>query len=58
MLIHGWRDDVCLPAGIHTLAAHRRLPLLMLDDDHRLGASMDAISLQFQRMLDQLAAAA
>ena len=58
MLIHGWRDDVCLPAGIHTLAAHRRLPLLMLDDDHRLGASMDAISLQFQRMLDQLVAAA
>jgi hypothetical protein len=40
------------------LAAQRRLPLLMLDDDHRLGASMDAISLQFQRLLDQLASAA
>jgi predicted alpha/beta-hydrolase family hydrolase len=58
MLIHGWRDDVCQPAGVQMLAAQRRLPLLMLDDDHRLGASMDAISLQFQRLLDQLAIAA
>ena len=58
MLIHGWRDDVCQPAGVQMLAAQRRLPLLMLDDDHRLGASTDAIALQFQRLLDQLATAA
>jgi predicted alpha/beta-hydrolase family hydrolase len=58
MLIHGWRDEVCQPSGVQSFAAQRRLPQLMLDDDHRLGASMDAISLQFQSLLDQLATAA
>jgi predicted alpha/beta-hydrolase family hydrolase len=58
MLIHGWRDDVCLPAGVQSFAAPRRLPLLMLDDDHRLGASMHIVGLQFQSLLDQLASAA
>jgi predicted alpha/beta-hydrolase family hydrolase len=54
-LIHGWRDEVCPPNGIHAFAAQRRLPLLMLDDDHRLGASMDMIAAQFRLLLDQLA---
>ena len=58
LLIHGWRDEVCPQAGVHAFAARRRLPLLMLDDDHRLGASMDAIAAQFRLMLDQLAIAA
>lgn len=58
LLIHGWRDEVCPLAGVHALAARRRLPLLMLDDDHRLGSSMDAIAAEFLRMLDQLADAA
>ncbi|MFC5525082.1 alpha/beta hydrolase [Rhodanobacter ginsengisoli] len=58
LLIHGWRDEVCPLAGVHAFAARRRLPLLMLDDDHRLGASMDAIAAEFLRMLDQLADAA
>ncbi len=40
MLIHGWRDDVCPLAGMQAFAAHRRLPLLVLDDDHRLGSSI------------------
>ena len=57
MLIHGWRDDICPLAGVHAFAAARRLPLLVLDDDHRLGASMDAIAVQFRQMLDRLAAA-
>ncbi len=58
LLIHGWRDEVCPLAGVHAFAARRRLPLLMLDDDHRLGSSMDAIAAEFLRMLDQLADAA
>jgi predicted alpha/beta-hydrolase family hydrolase len=58
LLIHGWRDEVCPLAGVHAFAARRRLPLLVLDDDHRLGASMDAIAAQFRLMLDQLASAA
>jgi predicted alpha/beta-hydrolase family hydrolase len=58
MLIHGWRDEVCPLAGVHAFAAQRRLPLLVLDDDHRLGASMDVIAAQFRVLLDQLAGAA
>jgi predicted alpha/beta-hydrolase family hydrolase len=57
-LIHGWRDDVCPLAGVHAFAAQRRLPLLVLDDDHRLGSSMDAIAAQFRLMLERLADAA
>ena len=57
MLSHGWRDDVCPLAGVHAIAARRRLPLLVLDDDHRLAASMDTISAQFRLLLDQQAAA-
>ena len=57
-LVHGWRDETCPLADLHAFAAKRRLPLLMLDDDHRLSASMDAIAAQFRLMLDRLAAAA
>ncbi|OOG54557.1 alpha/beta hydrolase [Rhodanobacter sp. C03] len=56
MLIHGWRDDVCPLAGVHAFAAQRRLPLLVLDDDHRLSASMEMIAAQFRHMLDRLVA--
>jgi len=58
MLIHGWHDDVCPPEGMLAFAGKHRLPLLLLDDDHRLGANMDVISAQFQSLLDQLATAA
>jgi predicted alpha/beta-hydrolase family hydrolase len=55
LLVHGWSDDVCPLAGVQRFAAERRLPLLVLDDDHRLGASMDMIAVQFLHLLDQLA---
>jgi len=58
LLIHGWRDEVCPLAGVHAFAAQRRLPMLVLDDDHRLGASMDVIDAQLRHMLDQRASAA
>lgn len=58
LLIHGWRDDVCPLAGVHAFAGQHRLPLLVLDDDHRLGSSMDTIAEQFRLLLDQLAGAA
>lgn len=58
MLIHGWRDDVCPLAGVQAFAARRRLPLLVLDDDHRLGSSMEMIAAQFVHLLDQLGDAA
>jgi predicted alpha/beta-hydrolase family hydrolase len=58
MLIHGWRDDVCPLARVHAFAAQRKLPLLILDDDHRLGASMEAIAAQFRLLLDHVAGTA
>lgn len=58
MLVHGWRDEVCPVAGAQELAARYRVPLLLLDDDHRLGSSMQAIEAQFRWMLDQVSSAA
>ena len=57
-LIHGWRDDVCPLPGVNAYAAKHRLPLLVLDDDHRLGASLDVITAQFRLWLDQQASVA
>jgi len=58
MLVHGWRDDVCPVAAAQEYAARYRVPLLVLDDDHRLGSSMDFITLQFRLLLDQVSNAA
>lgn len=58
LLIHGWRDDICPLAGVYAYAGRRRLPLLVLDDDHRLIDSMDTIAAQFRHFLESLAAAA
>ncbi|MEO7071574.1 MAG: alpha/beta hydrolase [Rhodanobacter sp.] len=57
MLVHGWRDTVCPLAAVQKLAASRRLPLLVLDDDHRLGASAAPIAAQMRLLLQQLAEA-
>jgi len=57
LLYHGWRDDVCPPEGVIAFAARRRLPLIMVDDDHRLGDSVDRIVEQFGLFLTALAAA-
>lgn len=58
VLVHGWRDDTCPADAVQTFAAARRLPLLMLDDDHRLGASLPAIEAQLRQLLDVVAVAA
>jgi predicted alpha/beta-hydrolase family hydrolase len=58
LLIHGWRDEICPLAGMHAFAARRRLPLLVLDDDHRLIGSMDMIAAQFRHFLTTLATSA
>ncbi len=54
MLIHGWRDEVCPVGRIQAFCSRRHLPLLVLDDDHRLGDSMAAIAAQFSWLLDRL----
>ena len=58
VLIHGWRDETCPLAGIYQFAGQRKLPLFIVDDDHRLGASMDIIATQFHSLLDHLAPSA
>lgn len=58
VLVHGWRDAVCPVDAVQAFASFRRLPLLLLDDDHRLMDNMAAITIQFQHLLDQLATAA
>lgn len=55
LLIHGWRDEVCPLDDIYAFAGRRQLPLLVLDDDHRLGGSVAAIERQFTLFLDTLA---
>ncbi|MCX7513568.1 alpha/beta fold hydrolase [Frateuria hangzhouensis] len=55
LLIHGWRDEICPLDDIYTFAGRRQLPLLVLDDDHRLGGSLPAIERQFALFLDTLA---
>jgi predicted alpha/beta-hydrolase family hydrolase len=55
LLIHGWRDEVCPLDDIYAFAGRRQLPLLVLDDDHRLGGSLEAIGRQFTLFLDALA---
>ncbi|MDR3445920.1 MULTISPECIES: alpha/beta hydrolase [Dyella] len=47
LLYHGWRDDVCHPEGMIDFAGRRRLPLIVVDDDHRLVDSVDRIVEQF-----------
>lgn len=55
LLIHGWRDEVCPLDEIYEFAGRRELPLLIVDDDHRLSEHVDAIGRQFGSFLEQLA---
>ncbi|WP_252105918.1 MULTISPECIES: YqiA/YcfP family alpha/beta fold hydrolase [unclassified Halomonas] len=50
-IIHGWRDDVvpCEPVIEH--ARRQRLSLRMVDDDHRLHASLPLILRDFEQFL-------
>ena len=58
LLIHGWRDELCPLDDLYASAGRRQLPLLVLDDDHRLSASVDVVAAQFRLFLERLAAAA
>lgn len=52
-IIHGWRDDVVAPEPVIERARLQRLSLRMVDDDHRLHASLDTILVDFERFLRQ-----
>ncbi|TVP50035.1 MAG: alpha/beta hydrolase [Halomonas sp.] len=55
-IIHGWQDDVVAPQPVIERARLQRLSLRMVDDDHRLHASLDTILLDFERFLRQCSA--
>nr|WP_298964399.1 YqiA/YcfP family alpha/beta fold hydrolase [uncultured Halomonas sp.] len=55
-IIHGWRDDVVAPEPVIERARQQRLSLRMVDDDHRLHASLDTILVDFERFLRQCSA--
>lgn len=55
LLIHGWRDEVCPLDEIYEFAGRRELPLLIVNDDHRLSEHVNAIGQQFGFFLEQLA---
>jgi predicted alpha/beta-hydrolase family hydrolase len=55
LLVHGWQDEVCPLDEVYEFARRRYLPLLVLDDDHRLGGHIDELSRQFGFFLEQLA---
>ncbi|MGO2147128.1 alpha/beta fold hydrolase [Halomonas sp.] len=52
-IIHGWQDDVVLPGPVIERARLQQLSLRMVDDDHRLHASLDTILSDFERFLTQ-----
>ena len=55
LMVHGWRDEVCPIDDIERFTSGRLLPLLALDDDHRLSGSLPTIERQFALFLDTLA---
>ena len=54
LLVHGWRDEVCPLDEMYEFAGRRELPLLVVNDDHRLGEHIEAIGRQFGFFLEQL----
>lgn len=50
-IIHGWQDDVVPPAPVIEYARDQRLSLRLIDDDHRLHASLTVILDDFERFL-------
>ncbi len=52
-IIHGWRDEVVAPEPVIERARLQRLSLRMVDDDHRLHASLESILADFERFLWQ-----
>lgn len=50
-IIHGWRDTVVPPEPVVALAQQQRLPIRLVDDDHRLMSCLDLMIDEFQKNL-------
>lgn len=54
-VVHGWHDELIPAQDVVDWCRPRSLPLLLLDDDHRLEGHVDAIADEFARFLRTLA---
>lgn len=54
-VIHGWHDELIPAQDVVDWCRPRALPLLLLDDDHRLESHVEAIADEFARFLKALA---
>ena len=54
-VIHGWHDELIAAQDVVDWCRERSLPLLLLDDNHRLEGHVDAIAGEFARFLGALA---
>lgn len=54
MLVHGFNDELCPASAAAAFANSRRVPTLLLPDDHRLSAHVEQIALQFRLFLEWL----
>ena len=50
-IIHGWQDDIVPPDPVIAFARRQRLSLRLVDDDHRLHASLPLILDDFDTFL-------
>lgn len=54
-LVHGYDDDVCPLDQALDFARSHAMPALLVQDDHRLGATLPDIEAEFRRFLGNLA---
>ncbi|SEV99192.1 alpha/beta hydrolase [Luteibacter sp. 329MFSha] len=54
-LVHGYADDVCPLDEALAFARGHAMPALLVQDDHRLGATLPDIEAEFRRFLGGLA---
>jgi predicted alpha/beta-hydrolase family hydrolase len=54
-LVHGYADDVCPLDDALAFARDHAIPALLVQDDHRLGATLPDIEAEFLRFLGNLA---
>ena len=55
-IVHGWADALIDPGEVVAFARAHQAKLVLLQDDHRLKASMPSIEMEFGHFLDQLEA--
>lgn len=53
-IVHGWRDELFAATDVVALAEAHRGRLLLVDDDHRLSASVADCVHEFCRLLDRV----